>query len=238
MTAGQAEPLATAHSVARFAGLLADRSRAVMCMAMLDGRAWTAKELAALAGVGASTASEHLSLLVSEGILTDQRQGRHRYVRLAGPEIAQLLEDLGAVVGERPRPHSLRTAHRAGRLAQARTCYDHLAGRLGVALYDALVDGDLLSLRNGLSLTSAGKSWFRAFAGSDVVAPARSRPLVRTCLDWTERRTHLGGALGAVVRAQLLERRWITGSDAHRAVLVTTAGRTGLHELLGVELDE
>lgn len=126
-----------AQSVARFVGLLADRTRAAMCLALLDGRAWTAGELAQHAGVGRSTATEHLNVLVGGGLLAEERQGRHRYVRLADPGVAQLVEDLAAAAGGGPeRPRSLRSVRAADKLAAARTCYDHLAGTLGVRLYE------------------------------------------------------------------------------------------------------
>lgn len=227
--------LLAAESLARFAALLADRSRAAMCLALLDGRAWTAGELGRHAGVSRSTASEHLTILVTAGILVEERQGRHRYLRLADAEIAQLVEDLAAAVGRPERPTSLRTVRASHQLAGARTCYDHLAGALGVAIFDALVDTELIRRTDGLTLTAAGRAWFVALAGEDAVAPRGSRPLLRTCLDWTERRSHLGGTLGANLCTALEERRWIRRSHAHRAVTVTPAGAHGLSELLGIE---
>jgi len=228
--------MSAADSLARFAGLLADRSRATMCLALLDGRAWTAGELASQAGVARSTASEHLTVLVEAGLLTEERQGRHRYLRLAGPEIAQLVEDLAAALGQPEHPVSLRTVRAARRLAHARTCYDHLAGILGVALLDALVDADLLSVRDGLALTSAGRDWFTDLAGEPALRPRGSRPLLRTCLDWTERRPHLSGVLGAVLCHQLVERDWVARARDCRAVTVTPEGGRALADLLGVQL--
>ncbi|PZS13914.1 MAG: transcriptional regulator [Pseudonocardiales bacterium] len=225
-----------AESVARFAGLLAERSRVAMCLAVLDGRAWTAGELARHAGVARSTASEHVSRLVEAGLLTELRQGRHRYLRLAGPEIAQLVEDLAAAVGQVEQPRSLRTVRAGDRLAAARTCYDHLAGALGVALFDGLVDAELIAVGDGLALTPAGRAWFVDLAGDDAVQARRSRPLLRTCLDWTQRRPHLGGVLGAVLCRQMVERDWISRSPEHRAVAVTPAGSRALADLLGVSV--
>jgi len=225
-----------ADSLARFAGLLADRSRVVMCLAMIDGRAWTAGELATLAGINPSTASEHLTLLVGEGVLAQERQGRHRYVRIAGPEIAQFIEDLGALVGERARPNSLRTVRAAGQLAYARTCYNHLAGNLGVCLYAALIADGSLSSRDGLRLTPAGRGRLVEFAGSAAVAATPSRPLLRTCLDWTERRSHLGGSLGAAMLTELLRRRWLVRPPQRRAIAVTHAGSVGLRDLFNLDI--
>ena len=201
------------ESVARFASLLADRSRAAMCVALLDGRAWTAGELARQAGVTAPTASEHLNLLVSAGVLAEERQGRHRYLRLASPDIARLLEDIAITAGRPAATRSLRTVRVAADLAAARTCYDHLAGELGVRLFDALVADNLIGVSDGLVLTAAGRSWFTDLAGADALRPSTSRPLLRTCLDWTERRPHLAGHLGAVLCRQL--GRPVLGPAAH-----------------------
>ncbi len=223
----------SAESIATFASLLADRSRVAMCLALLDGRAWTAGELARAASIARSTASEHLTILVRAGLLEELRQGRHRYLRLADPEIAQLVEDLAAAVGRPGRPSSLRTVRASRELAAARTCYDHLAGGLGVALYDGLVRNALISEDGGLALTPAGRDWFVDLAGEPALVPRRSRPLLRTCLDFTERRPHLGGALGAVLCSELLRRRWVARARDYRVVTLTAAGRGALCELLG-----
>jgi len=227
----------TADSLARFAGVLADRSRAAICLALLDGRAWTAGELARHIGVARSTASEHLTLLVAANLLTEERQGRHRYLRLADAQTAQLVEDLAAAVGITGQPSSLRSVREGHRLAAARTCYDHLAGALGVALYDALVDRGFVDVRHGLVLSSAGRAWFTDLAGAAALRSAGDRPLLRTCLDWTERRHHLGGSLAATLCSQLLERTWITTTTAQpRAVTVTPAGARALDDILGLDL--
>ncbi len=188
----------TADSLARFAAVLADRSRAGICLALLDRRAWTAGELARHVGVARSTASEHLNVLVSAGLLAEERQGRHRYLRLADPQTAQLVEDLAAAVGVPGRPASLRAARAAGQLAAARTCYDHLAGVLGVSLFDALVDAELINTRNGLALTCSGRVWFADLAGAGALRPCGTRPLVRTPV-WTGPN---GAATSAALSAQ------------------------------------
>jgi DNA-binding transcriptional ArsR family regulator len=224
------------ESVARFAGLLADRSRAAMCLALLDGRAWTATELATYAGISRPTATEHLNQLVGAGLLAEERQGRHRYLRLAGTGMAQLIEDVAVAAGEPAPARSLRTIRAAHDLAAARTCYDHLAGTLGVQLFDAMVCRGLLTATGGLLVTATGRSWFEDLAGPDVLRHESSRPLVRTCLDWTERRPHLGGALGAILHQQLTARCWITRCPGSRAVRITPAGGRALESLLGVTL--
>jgi DNA-binding transcriptional ArsR family regulator len=228
--------IVTAESIARFASLLADRSRAAMCLALLDGRAWTAGELARHAGVGRSTASEHLTLLVEAGLLAEERQGRHRYVRLADQPTAQLVEDFAAAAGQPARPNSLRTVRAAGQLAAARTCYDHLAGTLGVTLFDALVARALVAVPDGAVLTPAGRAWFTDLAGKATLRVPCSRPLLRTCLDWTERRFHLGGTLGAVLFRQFLQNGWIARANHPRAITLTAAGSHALNDLLGVNI--
>ncbi|WP_346660173.1 winged helix-turn-helix domain-containing protein [Amycolatopsis sp. QT-25] len=151
----------SAVALAGVAALLADGTRAAFCAALLDGRAWTARELADVAGVAPSTTSEHLTQLVAGGLLVERRQGRHRYVQLASPEIAQLSEDLAAHAPPGPAPVGLRAVSVSEALAKGRTCYDHLAGRLGVAIADALIDRGLLTDSYGFALTESGLAWFR-----------------------------------------------------------------------------
>jgi len=221
-------------SVARLAGLLADRSRAAMCLALMDGRAWTAGELARQAGIAAPTATGHLNQLVRAGLLVEERQGRHRYLRLASPDVAALLEYL-AIAGGQPAPaRSLRTVRVAADLSRARTCYDHVAGELGVRIFDGLVAGGLLAVDDGLQLTTAGRSWFTDLAGPEALRPPRTRPLLRTCLDWTERRPHLAGALGAVLLRELVARSWVRPRPGSRALQVTPEGERALGELLAI----
>ncbi|WP_406201723.1 winged helix-turn-helix domain-containing protein [Kitasatospora sp. NBC_01560] len=226
-------------SLAQLAGLLADPTRAAFCTALLDGRAWTAGELARHAGVAPSTASEHLSRLIAGGLLAEERQGRHRYVRLAGAPAATLIEDLTAfagATGPAAAPRTLRESTRLSAEARARTCYDHLAGRLGVAVTDAVLARGLVTDDAGLAVTERGREWL---AGEGIGLPAGAgrsgRPLVRSCLDWTERRTHLGGTLGAVLCRTALERAWVERIGSGRALRVTADGDRALRELLGVE---
>jgi DNA-binding transcriptional ArsR family regulator len=224
-----------ATELARVAALLADDTRAGMCMALLDGRAWTASELARQTGVAASTASEHLSKLVAGGLLTQWRQGRHRYVSLAGPHVAELLEDLsGRLSGPATRPTSLRAATTSAAMARARTCYDHLAGRLGVAVTDALTE---IGVLDRFALTERGRGWFASTLDTTDLDGAGRRPLVRVCLDWTERRPHLAGVAGSRICATFFERGWITRIGTSRAVQVTSAGRRGLREVLNMDSD-
>jgi DNA-binding transcriptional ArsR family regulator len=183
--------------------LLASPARAAMLDALFDGRSWAVGELAAVAGVAVSTASEHLRLLRGGGLVVDVRDGRRRLFRLSGPEVAEALELLGTLA-PRTAVSGLKESARNGALHRARTCYDHLAGRLGVAVADALLERRLLlGAEDGFAPTPLGE---RAFArvGIDVGALRRSRrPLARACLDWSERRPHLAGGLGAALLARL-----------------------------------
>jgi DNA-binding transcriptional ArsR family regulator len=202
-------------SVASVAAVLADESRAAMCMALIDGRAWTVSELAHAARIATSTASEHVRVLTDAGFVRTLKQGRHRYVRLSGPEIAEVVERLAGLAGPE-QPRGLRQSVRARRLADARTCYDHLAGRLGVALRDGLVGAGLVDDRNGLAVTDRG---WQTFAALGIEVGPTRRPLVRECLDWTERREHLAGALPAAILSRGLAAGWLS-RDQHRAVTV------------------
>ncbi|MER5636003.1 winged helix-turn-helix domain-containing protein [Kitasatospora sp. NPDC002227] len=222
-------------SLAQLAGLLAEPTRAAICLALIDGRSWTAGELARYVGVAPSTASEQLTRLIEGGLLAEERQGRHRYVRIAGPAVATLVEDLASFAegGTAPaRPGGLREATRRGAEARARTCYDHLAGQLGVAVTEALLCRGLLSEEDGLTVTESGRGWL---AEQRIDLPARgSRPVVRNCLDWTERRNHLGGALGAALCRAAFDRSWVERIGTGRALRVTPAGQQAFHDLLGV----
>lgn len=222
--------------LAALAGLLADATRATFCLALLDGRAWTAGELARYAGVAPSTATEHLNLLTAGGLLTGERQGRHRYVRLAGDEAAETIERLASLAPRRPAAAAtLSVAGRERALARGRTCYDHLAGALGVSIADAMTDRGLISWDSGLALTPEGSRWL---SGLGISMPTRTRrPPVRSCLDWTERRPHLAGALGAALCDLAFASDWIRRIGSGRAVAVTETGRHALDARLGLVVE-
>jgi len=230
------DPRAT--ELARLAGHVADPTRAAFLLAMLDGRAWAAGELAAHAGVAAATATEHLNRLCAAGLLTERRQGRHRYVQIADADVAQLVEDLAARLSlPRPAAPTLRAAVTHAAMVRARTCYDHLAGELGVAITDALTDRGLLEQRTGFALTGDGEAFLTEQLGVDprALVPGR-RPIARPCLDWTQRRSHLAGVAGAEICRQLLERRWVERLGTGRAVRLTASGRLALTDLLDLHL--
>jgi DNA-binding transcriptional ArsR family regulator len=217
--------------IAQVATLLANTTRASICAALLDGRFKAAGELARLGGVSASTASEHLARLVAGGLLEADQQGRHRYFRLAGPQVAAALEAIAVLAPAGP-VRSLRD-HTAGEaLRRGRTCYDHLAGRLGVALTDALVSAGVLTVDFALADPTP-------LAALAVQVPTTSRrPVVRACVDWTERRHHAAGALPAALTARLLELGWLQRIGSSRAVRLTAAGQHGLHQTLGCNVTD
>ena len=224
------------------ASLLAEPTRAAMLTAMLDDRPLAAGELARLAGVSPATASAHLARLLHGGLVTVISQGRHRYYRLAGPEVAAVMEALAHLSPVTP-VRSLRQSQDAAALAQARTCYDHLAGRAGVALLDALLARRLLvapptdGLPERFEVTTDGLATLSSF-GLDIGTLKRTRRrFAGACLDWTERKPHLNGALGAAVTARLFGLGWLERGSRRRAVRVTPAGAEGLAATFGWSLE-
>jgi DNA-binding transcriptional ArsR family regulator len=229
---------------AEVAALAGDPARAGMLHALMDGRALTATELARVAGITPQTASGHLARLAVAGLLVVEKQGRHRYHRLASPAVAQMMESIMQVAAgldtNRPR---LVVGPRDAALRAARTCYDHLAGRLGVALADALVEADHVELTDdGGLVTDAGIAFFCRI-GIDLDRPANrsgrrsGRLLCRPCLDWSERRPHIAGTIGAALCAHSIEKGWIRRNDGTRAVTITPKGqrvfRDEFHARLG-----
>jgi DNA-binding transcriptional ArsR family regulator len=220
------------------AALIAEPTRAAMITALLDDRPLAAGELARVAGVSPATASAHLARLLGGGLVTMIRQGRHRYYQLAGPEVAAAMEALAHLSAGRVPVRSLRESRDAAALAQARTCYDHLAGRAGVARFDAALRQGILTgggtgKAAAYEVTAGGADKLAEF-GIDVseVRQARRR-FAGACLDWTQRRPHLNGALGAAVTARLLELGWIERGPSRRAVRVTGPGQDGLAAMFG-----
>lgn len=212
-------------------------ARSTICNLLMDGSRRPAGELARLAGVSASTASDHLGVLVAAGLLRCHVHGRHRFYALAGPEVATALEALGLVVA--PAPVSgLRGSRRAEHLAAARFCYDHLAGALGTALTDAWLADGWLDDPDVLALTSRGAAGFRDLGVQVDAAAAGRRATTRACLDWTERRPHLGGAVGAAVGTRFLDAGWVVRHRSGRGLTVTPAGEALLGGSFGIDLAE
>ncbi|GIK96456.1 MAG: transcriptional regulator [Alphaproteobacteria bacterium] len=225
-------------NLAEVAALVGDPARANMLLALMDGQALTAGELAYFAHVTAPTASAHLAKLVEANLLAVAAQGRHRYFRLASPFVARMLEGISVVSTLRPRGRYRPPSARDEALCLARTCYDHLAGRLGVAIADAMAAHSYVLLDDdGGEVTQSGAIFLEGM-GIDLATlrRRRGRAFCRPCLDWSERRPHLAGALGNAIAARLLETRWIERVRDSRAVAITAKGRAGLRERLGIEL--
>jgi DNA-binding transcriptional ArsR family regulator len=236
--------------ISTIAALLADRARCRVLMALNDGRALPASVLADEAGITRATASSHLAKLTEAGLLNVEPQGRHRYYRLAGPHVGELLEKLMELAPARPI-RSLRESTQAGQLRAARACYDHLAGRLGVEIMAAMIDAGYLEGGDGrydpqrggadrvsgygrdvaYSLTSPGWCFLD---GLGVVVPPGRRSLIRYCVDWSEQRHHLAGMLGRSILDRFLSAGWIRRRETGRSVQVTPDGRTVLAEALRI----
>ena len=234
--------MASTNRIAATAALVGEPARAAMLAALMDGRALTATELADVAGIAPQTASGHLARLAAAGLLGVVRQGRHRYHRLASPAVAGLLEAIMQVATALPgdaRPRSVaRPADAAMRAA--RTCYDHLAGRLGVMIADAMLDRGLVELtEDSGALTEAGARFLRDI-GIDLAArPAGARPstriFCRPCLDWSERRVHLAGVVGAAICSHCLDAGWVRRIAGTRALALPPHGRRALARAFGVD---
>jgi DNA-binding transcriptional ArsR family regulator len=237
--------------VAAVASLFADPARCAVLLALDDGRALPASVLAEEAGVSRSTASSHLTKLTEAGLLSVETHGRHRYYRLAGPQVGELLEQLVRLAPPQP-VRSLREGTKAARLRSGRTCYDHFAGRLGVELMGSLLEqrvltggdgryepirdkGDALSSPGhdvSYELSPSGRMFLKRLS---IELPSGSRPLIRYCVDWTEQRHHLSGALGRAMLDRFLDAGWVKRMPRGRAVKVTPDGNTALADWFGID---
>lgn len=214
-------------TIAEVAHLIGDPSRANMLSALMSGQALTAGELARHAGVSAPTTSGHLAKLAEAQLVAVEKQGRHRYYRLASPEVAEAIHALMAVAANGPKRHRP-IGPKDEALRFARTCYDHMAGQLAVTLADALAAKRYIELRDGAGLVSDEGRRFFCDLGLDLGGAARTtRPLCRTCLDWSERRMHLSGRLGAALLNRTLFLGWLARTGDSRALRMTRAGEVG-----------
>lgn len=230
----------TYPNISVIASLIADPSRAIFLEALLDGRALPAGELAYMASVTPQTASSHLAKLVEGGLLVVEQQGRHRYYRLAGKEVAFLIETMGSIAAP-VQVRSLKQSNQLQHLSFARTCYGHLAGKLGISLCEALLREGYLEepedeQAKDYHITQKGIQWFTSF-GIILEGKAGSRRAVaRKCLDWSERRHHISGVLGDELGRRLSELDWTRQKAGSRSVEVTEAGKKGLYDVLGISL--
>jgi len=224
--------------LAAVASLIADRNRAGMLITLLSGRPQTGSALAEAAGISRSLASAHLKKLVAGGLVRAEPNGRQRLYSLAGQPVADALETL--MTFARPAPvRSLSGSTRMRSLRWARMCYDHLAGVVGVAVTEALLERSAVRDLDGTFVLGACGDSVLGSLGIDVDGLRRQRrPLLRPCLDWTERRHHLAGGAGAAVAGELAGRGWIRPREGSRIVTVTPAGAAGLRDWLGIDLEQ
>jgi DNA-binding transcriptional ArsR family regulator len=229
--------MVAAANMVEVAALVGDTARATILAALMGGQALTASELAYLAGVSRPTASEHLVKLVTARLISVTRQGRFRYYRIASPLVARMLESIIAVAAIEVPPRYQPRSARDEALRFARTCYDHLAGRVGVALADALVArGHVVLTDDGGEVTDPGRRFLTDF-GADLNLRSK-RIFCRPCLDWSERRYHVAGLVGAELFRRAGELGWLKRERDSRAVRLTAAGRSGLLDAFGVDLAE
>jgi DNA-binding transcriptional ArsR family regulator len=236
--------MATNAMFAEIAALAGDPARASMLHALMDGRALTTTMLSRVAGVSPQTASGHLSRLTAAGLLSVELQGRFRYHRLASASIARMLETMMQVAAElKPDRARLSVERRDAELRKARTCFDHFAGRLGVALDDTLAAKGFVELTGEAGMVTEAGLMFLDAAGLDTGPLLSRRPrrlgglLCRQCFDWSERRSHLGGAVGALICAHSMNNDWTRRLDGTRAVLITPKGRRVFRETFGLRIE-
>ena len=224
-----------ADSFVSSAALICEPTRARLLWSLLDGRSYTAGELALTAGISSSSASNHLSKLLDAGILKVDSQGRHRYYSFARPEVAYVIEGLASLTGGKVQPKVVE--ERADGIRFCRSCYDHLAGYVGVRLVEAMEHSGLLKKSaNEYLVTRKGWEWLAALDISKEMFEASPRPLTRQCLDWSERRPHLAGQLGAALYKTMLEKNWLRKVKFSRELVLTAKGSQQLHELLRLDL--
>jgi DNA-binding transcriptional ArsR family regulator len=224
--------------IAEIAGLVGEPARATMLSALLDGRALTATELARAAGVTPQTASTHLAKLAAAGLVAPLRDGRYRYFRLASPAVAQMLDGIMAVALEhRPRYRPL--SRQARELSAARICYDHLAGRLSVDLTESLITREYLLAGDDVAeITPAGTRFLEDFGVDLSELTETDRHFCRLCVDWTERRPHIAGAVGAALTKRCFDLGWTERMRHSSAVVVTASGQHGFLHTFGIAVSE
>ncbi len=222
--------------IAEVAALVGDPVRANILEALMGGRALTAGELVHAAGVSPQTTSGHLGKLTDGRLIACMKQGRHRYYRIASPRVAEMLEGIMAVVADAP-PRHRPSSKLDDAMRVARTCYDHFAGKLGVGITDSLcAHGHVVLADDGGEVTDSGFALFAKFGGDLRSAQDRRRVFCRPCLDWTERRPHIGGSVGAVLTQRCFDLGWVTRIREGRALNITAAGRRGFNDAFGVVL--
>ena len=222
--------------IAEAASLIGDPARANILSALVSGRALTATELGLVAGVAPSTTSGHLAKLLEGRLVSVTATGRHRYFRLASPAVARVLESLMALAADGPPRHRPRSRCDEA-MGRARTCYDHLAGRLGVGLADRLAEKNHVVLTDdGGVVTDSGRAFLRELGVEPMVSVRSRRAFCRPCLDWSERRWHIGGLVGAAIANRCFELGWTRRRENSRALLITPAGEQAFEQLFEIRL--
>lgn len=223
-------------NIAKIGSLLGDNTRARMLTALMHGKALTASELAAEAGVMAQTATAHLTKLEQGKLLVMRKQGRHKYFALANEDVATLLETLMGLSATN-EPLKTHTGPRSAAMRHARVCYNHLAGSMGIALYESLLNQEYLHLQDGaLTLSATGEQFMQAF-GIDISKLKQSRsPVCRECLDWSERRSHLAGSLGRALFRHCEHLQWLKRETDSRIVTFSAKGTKAFNQTFGIDL--
>lgn len=224
-------------NISYIAKLIAEPTRAIILECLMNNQALPASELAYMAKVSHPTISSHLSKLVEGNLLTVEQHGRHRYYRLANQEVAEVLEKLGTIAPT-VQVRSLKQSDQLKQIRYARTCYDHLAGKLGVEIAEKLLHRKFIILEEGeYIVTEQGKQWFLNFGINIEKANIKRRVFAKPCLDWSERRYHISGWLGSTIAKLFFKQEWITKTDKNRAVHLTRKGMKFLRDELGIDME-
>ena len=216
--------------------LIGDKARATMLWCLLDGRAYTATELALCADISAQSASNHLKKLLLANLLAVEKQGRHRYYRFQSPDVAQVIESMAGLITINSQTKE-KILPKATPITYARTCYDHLAGKFGVALTQALIHKNIITLANQTyEVTAIGEEWLNQLDIDLVQLRRQKRAFAYPCLDWSERKHHIAGALGAAILKAFLHKQWIKKKPGSREISITPKGKIELKDKLNLEL--
>ncbi|OAZ39207.1 ArsR/SmtB family transcription factor [Paenibacillus polymyxa] len=228
--------MSTKSNVAMIASLVSEPSRAAILTALLDGRFHTASELAHMAGIKPQTASFHMAKMTEAQVVTVEKQGRHRYYGIQDPEVAQVMESLLSIAPPVPIK-SFKQASENEAIRLARTCYDHVAGHLGVQIMSFFIQKGILSEdQDGLHITQQGEIFFADFQIDLKNTRQKRRSFSHKCLDWSERRHHLAGALGSALLDRLFELHWVEHLPTTRAIRITAEGKRGFKEVFSIEI--
>lgn len=217
----------------KVASLIGDKVRSVILWSLLDGKAYTATELSTFSNSSRQSVSNHLSKLIEAELISVEKQGRHRYFRLANEQVAQVIESLASLIPNHKM--EIKKNKEAQKLASARTCYDHLAGKLSIEIKNALVKQELIILTDNIyEITDKGNNWFKKFGINIADLKLKKRSFAHPCLDWTEREHHIAGALGTAILEICLKNDWIRRKQNSREIIITALGEKKLQEELKI----